>query len=50
MLQWWGDLGYELDLFKMTDEEKETVKRQMEDYKEIRHTVQLVIILCVIAM
>ncbi|MBX4260099.1 alpha-galactosidase [Clostridium estertheticum] len=35
-----GNFGYELDVIKMTDEEKQTVKKQISDYKEIRHIVQ----------
>jgi alpha-galactosidase len=35
-----GNFGYELDVINMTDEEKATVKTQIEDYKEIRHIVQ----------
>ncbi|WP_338552872.1 alpha-galactosidase [Paenibacillus sp. KS-LC4] len=35
-----GNFGYELDLTKFTDDEKETVKGQIALYKEIRHLVQ----------
>lgn len=35
-----GNFGYELDVAKMSDEEKEIVKRQVQFYKEIRSTVQ----------
>ncbi|MFD1773512.1 alpha-galactosidase [Paenibacillus rhizophilus] len=35
-----GNLGYELDLTKLTDEEKETVKQQVAKYKEIRSLIQ----------
>ena len=35
-----GNFGYELDLTKFTDEEKETVKRQVAAYKQIRGLVQ----------
>jgi alpha-galactosidase len=35
-----GNFGYELDLTQMTDEEKQEVKRQIEQYKEIRGLVQ----------
>lgn len=35
-----GNLGYELDLTQMTDEEKEIVKKQVADYKEIRGLIQ----------
>lgn len=35
-----GSFGYELDITKMTDEEKEEVKSQVELYKNIRSTVQ----------
>ncbi|MNT31090.1 Alpha-galactosidase [compost metagenome] len=35
-----GNFGYELDLTKFTDEEKEIVKRQVAAYKEIRGLVQ----------
>ena len=31
-----GSFGYELDVNKMTSEEKEEVKKQVEFYKEIR--------------
>ncbi|MBC2371227.1 alpha-galactosidase [Listeria booriae] len=31
-----GNLGYELDLTKLTDTEKETIKQQIQTYKEIR--------------
>jgi len=35
-----GNLGYELDLTKFTEEEKEEVKGQIEFYKSIRHIIQ----------
>ncbi|MBY9080699.1 alpha-galactosidase [Paenibacillus sp. HN-1] len=35
-----GNFGYELDLTKFTEEEKEIVKRQVATYKEIRGLVQ----------
>jgi len=35
-----GNFGYELDLTKFTDEENEIVKKQVENYKEIRSFVQ----------
>ncbi|WP_078410212.1 alpha-galactosidase [Priestia abyssalis] len=35
-----GNLGYELDLTKLTDEEKETVKQQVAKYKEMRQLIQ----------
>jgi alpha-galactosidase len=35
-----GNLGYELDLTKFTNEEKEIVKKQIEMYKDIREIVQ----------
>ena len=35
-----GSFGYELDVTKMTDEEKEEVKSQVEFYKNIRKTIQ----------
>ncbi|MFD2610941.1 alpha-galactosidase [Paenibacillus gansuensis] len=35
-----GNFGYELDLTKFTDEEKQTVKAQVQMYKEIRSLVQ----------
>ncbi|MBB6636185.1 alpha-galactosidase [Cohnella thailandensis] len=35
-----GNFGYELDLTKFTDEEKEVVKKQVATYKEIRSLVQ----------
>jgi alpha-galactosidase len=35
-----GNLGYELDLTKLTDEEKEMVKQQVAEYKEIRSLIQ----------
>ena len=31
-----GNFGYELDLMKFTDEEKQEVRRQVETYKELR--------------
>ena len=35
-----GMFGYELDLTEMTDEEKEIIKEQIADYKEIRELIQ----------
>ena len=35
-----GNFGYELDVRKMTDEEKEAVKKQIKLYKEIRMLMQ----------
>ncbi len=35
-----GNFGYELDLMKFTDEEKEEVKAQVAQYKELRTFVQ----------
>nr|WP_026487321.1 alpha-galactosidase [Caldanaerobius polysaccharolyticus] len=35
-----ANLGYELDLTKLSDEEKEVVKEQVRRYKEIRRIVQ----------
>ena len=35
-----GSFGYELDVTKMTDEEKQEVKSQVEFYKNIRKTIQ----------
>jgi alpha-galactosidase len=35
-----GNFGYELDLTKLTDKEKEKVKKQVAFYKEIRRLVQ----------
>ena len=35
-----GNLGYELDLTKLTDKEKTEVKQQIRFYKEIRHIIQ----------
>ena len=35
-----GNFGYELDLTKFTEEEKEEVKGQIEFYKSIRHIIQ----------
>jgi alpha-galactosidase len=35
-----GNFGYELDLTKFTDEEKETVKDQVKAYKKLRELVQ----------
>lgn len=36
----WGDLGYELDLTKLNDDEKEEVKKQITLYKQIRKLTQ----------
>ncbi|WP_330588056.1 alpha-galactosidase [Anaerocolumna sedimenticola] len=35
-----GNFGYELDVTKMTEEEKEVIKEQVKTYKEIRQLVQ----------
>ena len=35
-----GNFGYELDLTRFTEEEKEIVKKQIADYKHIRSLVQ----------
>jgi alpha-galactosidase len=35
-----GNLGYELDLTKLSKEEKEIVKKQVANYKEIRRLIQ----------
>lgn len=35
-----GNFGYELDITKLSDEEKEELKEQISLYKEIRETVQ----------
>jgi alpha-galactosidase len=35
-----GNLGYYLDITKLTEEEKEIVKKQIMIYKEIRHLIQ----------
>ncbi|WP_160685666.1 alpha-galactosidase [Clostridium sp. C2-6-12] len=35
-----GNFGYELDLTKFSDEEKETVQEQVKAYKELRELVQ----------
>ncbi|MCM3693566.1 alpha-galactosidase [Neobacillus niacini] len=35
-----GNLGYELDLTKLSEEEKEIVKQQVASYKEIRRLIQ----------
>lgn len=35
-----GNLGYELDLTKLTEEEKDVVKEQIKTYKEIRPLIQ----------
>ncbi|AGB42387.1 alpha-galactosidase [Halobacteroides halobius DSM 5150] len=35
-----GNLGYELDLTKLTTEEKEIIKEQVSEYKEVRKLVQ----------
>lgn len=35
-----GNFGYELDLMKFTDEEREEVKKQVEQYKELRTFIQ----------
>ena len=35
-----GNFGYELDITKLSEEEKEVIKEQVKLYKEIRETVQ----------
>jgi Alpha-galactosidase len=35
-----GNFGYELDITKLTEEEKEIIKDQVKLYKEIRETIQ----------
>ncbi len=35
-----GNLGYELDLTKLDNSEKDVIKEQVETYKEIRHIIQ----------
>ena len=35
-----GNFGYELDITKLSDEEKEMIKDQIKNYKEIRETIQ----------
>ena len=35
-----GNFGYELDITKLSDEEKEMIKEQIKNYKEIRETIQ----------
>lgn len=36
----WGDLGYELDLTKMSKEDRQAVKEQVAEYKKIREVTQ----------
>lgn len=36
-----GNLGYELDFTKLTDDEKRTIQQQITDYKKIRDIIQL---------
>lgn len=36
----WGDLGYELDLTKMSDEDSKKVAKQVAEYKQIRKVTQ----------
>ena len=36
----WGDLGYELDLTKMNEEDRQAVKEQVAEYKKIRKVTQ----------
>lgn len=36
----WGDLGYELDLTKMSKEDRQAVKDQVAEYKKIRQVTQ----------
>jgi len=35
-----GNFGYELDITKLTEKEKETIKEQVAFYKDVRHLVQ----------
>ena len=35
-----GNLGYELDITKLSEKEQEEVKKQIAFYKEIRNTIQ----------
>lgn len=35
-----GNLGYELDLEKISDQEFEAIKAQVRNYKNLRHTIQ----------
>ena len=35
-----GNFGYELDITKLSDEEKEMIKEQIKNYKKIRETIQ----------
>ena len=35
-----GVLGYELDLLKLSDEEKESIKQQISEYKTLRNLIQ----------
>src|SRR5699024_4312019 len=36
----WGDLGYELDLTKMSKEDRQAVKEQVAEYKKSREVTQ----------
>lgn len=36
----WGDLGYELDLTKLSEEDKKAVAKQVAEYKQIRKVTQ----------
>ena len=36
----WGDLGYELDLTKMNEKDRQSVKEQVKEYKKIRKVTQ----------
>lgn len=36
----WGDLGYELDLTKMNEKDRQAVKDQVAEYKKIRQVTQ----------
>lgn len=36
----WGDLGYELDLTKLSQEDREAVAKQVKEYKKIRQITQ----------
>ncbi len=35
-----GNFGYELDITKLTEEEKDVIRNQVKSYKEIRETIQ----------
>ena len=36
----WGDLGYDLDLTKMNEKDRQSVKEQVKEYKKIRKVTQ----------